>query len=60
MPATSSVISMDSNMMDTRQLGEWHEKVGATLLKSMCVVQMKESLVEEIAVEQSSGRVLVN
>lgn len=47
-------------MMDTRQLGEWHEKVGATLLKSMCVVQMKASLVEEIAVEQRSGRVLVN
>lgn len=34
--------------------------MGVTLLKSMCVVQMKESLVEEIAVEQSSGRVLVN
>lgn len=60
MPATSGVTSVDSNMMDVRQLGGWHEKVGVTLLKSTCVVQMKESLVEEIAVEQSSGRVLVN
>lgn len=44
LPATSGVISVDSNMMDARQLGGWHEKVGVTLLRSTCVVQMKESL----------------
>lgn len=35
-PATSGVISMDSNMMDARQFGGRHEKVGVTLLKRMC------------------------
>lgn len=42
-------------------LERWHEKVFVMLPKrDTQLVQMKESFLEETAVEQSSGRVFVN